>query len=148
MKIEIHYRLRGEDVPRSVVLAPEEYCDPLQPGETHDRHGVAQFDHAVDYLDHPAREVEWTRLEVTREGVGRTVTTSRFAADGASNLWQRRDPDGGQEMCLDLLAGPGRHLVARLRLDANGDWVPGYTGVIEELPDGSQTEERIRFVAP
>lgn len=147
MTIEIHYKLRAETEPRCLGLSPEEYCDPLDPGENHDQHGVAEHDHAVEYLDHPTREVEWTRLEVTRDGVGRTVTTSRFSTDGVSNLWQRRDPDGGQEMCLDLRVGPGRQLVARLRLDANGDWTPSYAGVIEDQPDGSQTEEKIPFAA-
>jgi len=148
MKIEIHHQLRSEDEPRCLVLSPGEYCDPLAPGENYDQHGIAEFNHAIEYLDHPARDVEWTRLEVTRDGEGRTVTTSRFSVDGASSLWQRKDPDGGQEMCLDLRAGPDRHLVARMRLDANGDWIPGYTGVIEDQPDGSQSQEKILFATP
>lgn len=148
MRIEIHYKLRSEEDPTRLVVTPEAYCDPLEPGEDYDRHGIARFDDPADYVGHPADAVEWARVEVTREGEGRTVTTLRYATDGVSTLWHRRDPGGGQEMCLDLLAGPDRHLLARLRLDANGDWVPDYTGVIEDQPDGSQTEERIRFVAP
>jgi len=42
-----------------VVLTPEEYYDPLNPGDRYD--GVPQFDHAVDYLDEAIEELEQSR---------------------------------------------------------------------------------------
>jgi len=147
MNIEIHYRLRGEDAPRLLALTHDEYFDELEPGNGYDYDDpwVPKFDHAIEYLDHPAEAVEWARLEVT-DHEGRTVTTSRFSTDGVSSFWHRKDPAGGQEMCLDLLVAPERRLIARLRMDDGGDWIPAYTGVFVDQPgDEREVEERIPF---
>lgn len=135
---EILYKRRSDGVQR-VVLTPEEYYDPLDPGERYEEDGVPRFDHAVDYLDNAIEELEWTRLD-EEDG---TVVLERFASRGRVRIWHRRDADGGQELCLTTTLAPGRHHLARLYLDEAGDWVPRSVVLIDDQPDGSQREETL-----
>jgi len=140
--IEIFYKLWSEEAPRRLVLTPVEYYDPLEEGEMfYEESGVARHNHAVEYLDEPAEDVEWTRLVVAFGDQPMTVF-SRFSGDGRTRFWHRREPDGHQEMCIDTQIDPDRCYLARFRLDENGDWIPGYVAMITDLPDGSQGQDR------
>jgi len=138
---EILYKRRSEDGVQRVILTPEEYYDPIEPGEYDydDEDGVPRFDHAVDYLDEAVEELEWTRL-VEEDG---TVVLERFASQGRVRIWHLRGANGGQELCLSTLVAPGRLHLTRLYLDDAGDWVPRFVCLYEDQPDGSQTEEKL-----
>lgn len=140
--IEIVYKLRSEEAPRNVTLTPEEYYDPPEEGETLDEVAVERFAHAVDYLDVPRSEVEWTRISVSF-GTRRSTAVSRYYANGRVWMWHRRDADDGEELFIETRVEPDRYHLARFHRDEDGEWIPNYVGIIDDMPDGSQTEDKI-----
>jgi hypothetical protein len=141
--IEIVYKLWSEEVPRTRALNPVEYFDPLEDDEFfYEESGFPRFDHAVDYLDEPPGSVEWTRL-VVAFGEHPTTVFTRFSRDGRMMFWHLRNPDGHQEMCIESQIDADRIHLARFRLDENGDWIPGYVAMIQNLANGSQSQDRI-----
>ena len=136
--IEILYKRRSEDGVQRLLLTPEEYYDPLEPGESWED-TIPRFDHTADYLDEAVDELEWTRV-VQEDG---SVLMERFSSQGRVEFWHLRSADGGQELCLSTTYAPGRYHLTRMYLDAAGDWIPRGVYLIDDQPDGSQTEERL-----
>jgi hypothetical protein len=95
--IEITYQLREASTPVSIRLTPEQYFDPLEPGESYDRDGVPRFDHAWQYLGVPLDRLMWTVLR--RSGTAEpSVHRTDFFCDGRTWLLHRTDPDGYEEL--------------------------------------------------
>ena len=57
MQIRIRYQRRDEPTPRVLELSPEEYFDPLNPGETLSVRSVPRLAETWQYTPHPADEV-------------------------------------------------------------------------------------------
>ena len=53
MEIQIVYQIWGEAAPVRKLLPPEEYFDPLEPGENYEAVGVPRYNHTWQYLDVP-----------------------------------------------------------------------------------------------
>ncbi|MFL5538704.1 MAG: hypothetical protein ACJ8J0_06905 [Longimicrobiaceae bacterium] len=137
--IEILYKRRSEDGVQRLLLTPEEYYDPLEPGESSYEDSIPRFDHTADYLDGAVDGLEWIR--VAREDG--SVLLERFSSQGRVTFWHLRGADGGEELCLSTTYAPGRYHLTRLYRDPAGDWIPRWVILIDDQPDGSQTEEKL-----
>jgi hypothetical protein len=65
MEIRIRYQRRDETTPRLLELAPEDYFDPLNPGETLSVRSVPRLLDTYQYTPHRADELCWTEVEIT-----------------------------------------------------------------------------------
>lgn len=141
MKINIRYQ-RRDCALRIITLTPEEYFVQLESGESHERDGVAKFDHAKEYLSLSSEELEWTELLLTDTDNDQIIRTE-FYARGKSAMSQRKDADGYEEIILETQIGESMTHVTRVYKDRSSKWKVIYNGVIENLADGSQIETKI-----
>lgn len=109
--IRIRFQLRAESAPRTVALKPENYFEPLGPGETYERDAIPRFDHAFQFTGHAAEELKWTVLEdgPTRGSLVRT----QFLDGQRCMMTHRIDADGYEEMIHSTEFENGGFLVVR-----------------------------------
>ena len=50
MHIVLTFKERGKREPQVRSMTPEEYYDPLEPGETYSEEGVPKFNNLKDYI--------------------------------------------------------------------------------------------------
>lgn len=138
MVVTIRYLRRGHSCPETLVLSPSDYLDPVDPGECLETDGIPRFSHAREYLPLGV-DAEWTELTDAR---GTTVTRIRevFSADGRVSHWHRRDPDGGEELCVSSqLSARSTHIVRLVRVSST-EWEQVFNVIIADNADGTQTE--------
>jgi len=137
MNVTILYLQRGHSHPEVLALTPSEYLDPVEPGEVLEADGIERFPHARQYLP-PGLDIEWTELTDTR---GESVTRVRefFSADGLVSHWHRKDPDGGEELCVSSQLTPHSTHVVRVLRQPSTDWIQLFNVIIFDHPDGTQT---------
>jgi hypothetical protein len=97
MHIRIRYQRRDEATPRVLELSPEEYFDPLGPGETLSVQSVPRLLDTYQYTPHRADELRWTVVEVTDGESFWRVRTQLL--DGMRSLMHHsQDSDGCEEI--------------------------------------------------
>jgi hypothetical protein len=140
--VEIRYKLRQSADEASLRLADEDYFDPLDPGESWSRDGIPRFSRLSKYLSDDEASIEWAHVALADDS-GTEERLERYSPDGRVWMWQRTDPDGGGEVCVETHLDSSHVHLARFNLDAGGSWGPNYIGVFTDLPDGSQIEDKI-----
>jgi len=65
MLIRIRYQGRGEATPREIEISPDDYFDPLNPGETLSVRSVPRLSNTHEYTAYPAEQLAWTVMEIT-----------------------------------------------------------------------------------
>ena len=140
--ISIRYQLRSEVTARELQISPEMYFDPLGSHETYEKDGIPRFDHAKDYLEHPAIDLAWTDLRVSGAAPDFCVHT-QFLPDGQSFLCHRQDEDGHEEIINCTQQDPATCHILRVHKNPGQGWNINYNACIRNLADGSQQE--IRF---
>jgi hypothetical protein len=105
MEIHIRYLLRNEATPRVLELSPEDYFDPLDPGETLSIRSVPRLLDPYQYTPHRADELCWTVVEVTdRESFWRVRTQ---LIDGKRVFMHHsQESDGSEELIHSTDLGP------------------------------------------
>jgi len=143
MQIQLVYQTWDEAAPVTKPLPPEEYFDPLEPGESYEVDGIPRYNHTWQYLDVPPSRLKWTLLR--RSGTVDDDATFRTQYMDAGRSWMthRRDPDGYEEMIHFTQIDEGRCHILRTGRAAGGGWVVYLNSVIEDKEDGSQREERL-----
>jgi hypothetical protein len=117
MEIEITYQVYGDESPRSVFLTPEQYLDPLEPGETYEEDGVAKYGHAWQYLGIPLDRLVWTVLRRAGMADG-SVHRTDFFRGGRSWILHRNDSDGYEELIHETELEDGSfHIIRSHRTD-------------------------------
>jgi hypothetical protein len=126
-------------------LTPEQYFDPLQPGESFEKEGIARHDHAADFLRERLgllpSQLGWTELVIQGTEEDRTIRTE-FHGGGRSWLLHRKDPDGYEELIHHTQLTDKLCHLTRTQKQRGGMWSLIYNGVVEDLENGSQVETR------
>jgi hypothetical protein len=109
--IRIIYQLRCESRPRSIELSPDDYFDPLDPGENYEANGIPRWDHAYQYTGHTADEVKWTVLENgPKKG---SIVRTQFLDGRRSMMTHRADADGYEAIIHFTAIGEAGLLIVR-----------------------------------
>jgi len=99
VRICIRYQRRDESTPRVLELSPEEYFDPLDPGEELSVRSVPRLLEDYQYTPHEADELRWTVLEITDGAKYWRVRT--LFMDGVRSFMQHtEESDGSEEIIL------------------------------------------------
>lgn len=99
---------------RDFRLSPEEYFDPLEPGETYEREGCARFFTIHEYLPLPPSQLSWAEVSIRGTEHDRTFTVHFYGKD---HEWLSNSyfaPDGEELMILTVNMAHGP-LTIRLR---------------------------------
>jgi hypothetical protein len=136
MKITIHYLVRGESEPRALEVAPTDYFEPVEPGESLEAGGVPLLDHARDYLG--GIEVAWTEV-IVESAAGSSSIREEYSPTGRVAFWHRSDSDGYREIGLTSQQAPDVIEIARL-VASEGGWKVSYWGRITRNADGTESE--------
>lgn len=121
MTIVIVFKLRGSSRRRRLRLRPEDYLDPLDPGEVLDIDCVPRHPFASRYLVERGIDggtIEWTELEVA---LGRRWERVRHDFLAQTELQHIQDSEGYEEL-IHTTSCPDS-LVVRTRKQADGRWV-------------------------
>jgi hypothetical protein len=140
MKIEIHYKVRDE-LEKHIVLSPEEYFDPIDEDETYENDAIPKYNHAEEYLGISTESLEWTLIKINETTQGQTIRKQYFDK-GNSFMFHRKDSDGYEEIIISSQLNISNVHVARVHKDDNENWQVNYDGVITDLEDGSQSENK------
>jgi hypothetical protein len=141
MQIQIGYQTWDGQGPVWLTLSPEEYFDPLGPGEEHATNGVPRYNHTWEYLNIPLDRLKWS-VERRRGTFDDTTFLTQYMDGGKTWMNHRRDPDGYEEIIhYTQLAGDRCHIL-RTCQKPHGAWVVALNSVIRDLPDRRQEEQR------
>lgn len=141
MNIQIAYQTWDDAEPVWLTLTPEEYFDPLEPGETYEAHGVPRFNHTWQYLAVPRDRLKWS-LERRQGTHDDTTFRTQYMDGGRSWMYHRLDPDGYEEIIHNTQFTDDRCHIMRTCRVAGGNWVVSLNSLIRDLADGSQDEQR------
>src|SRR5262245_17978296 len=97
MEIEILYQTWESDSPVKVSLAPRDYYDPIEAGETYQEHAIPKYNHTWDYLGVPREMLKWSCERRSGTSSDTTIVT-QYLDGGRSWMTHRFDPDGYEEM--------------------------------------------------
>ena len=133
MRILIRYQRFDEVAPRELELSPEEYFDPLDPGEELSVRSVPRLNDPYQYTPHGAAELRWTVVEVTDGSAFWRVRTQLL--DGMRCLMHHsREGDGAEEIIHSTELAPGCwHTVRTLKLPGRS-WAVVMNNVDVERP--------------
>jgi hypothetical protein len=92
-------------------LTPEEYYDPLGPGQTYERGAIPRFHHACQYTGHSADDLKWTVLE--GGPIKGSVVRTQFLDGRRSMMTHRTDANGYEEIIHSTAVGEGGLLIVR-----------------------------------
>src|SRR4051794_15335724 len=105
MDIRIRYQRRDEATPRVLELLPQDYFDPLDPGETLSVRSVPRLLDTYEYTPHRAEELRWTVVEITDGAAFWRVRTQLL--DGMRSLMHHsQESDGSEEIIHQTELGP------------------------------------------
>ena len=140
MEIRIRYQRRDEATPRVLELMPEDYFDPLNPGETLSVRSVPRLLDAYQYTPHRAEELLWTVVEVTDGESFWRVRTQLL--DGMRSLMHHsQQADGSEEIIHATELGPLCWHTTRTLKQAGQTWAVVMNSLTVERPV-SLTESR------
>lgn len=137
--IEMRYKLRHSEQIHVRVIPPEEYFDPLVPGETYARHGDPKFHNNHEYLDVDVAELEWTEC-VRRGAMNNTTLRTQFLENG----WLTHNastPDNPELLNLHSWLPDGtEHFIRIRRLSQNSPWKAESNCLYRKTADGKEEE--------
>jgi hypothetical protein len=121
MEIRIRYQRRDETTPRVLELSPEEYFDPLNPGEPLMVRSVPKFLDTYQYTPLGPDELRWTEAEITDGAAFWRVRT--LLLDGMRSLMHHsQESDGSEEIIHQTELGPQVWHTVRTLKQAGKAW--------------------------
>ena len=142
MEIVIVYQTWNDKSPLRLTLTPEEYFDPIQPGETFEQDAIPKFNHTWQYLRVPRDSLKWS-MEHRSGTSDDTVFLTQYMDGGRSWMNHRSDPNGYEEIVQCTQLDECRcHIIRAVKIAPNGRWAVSYNGLITDQDDGSQAEQR------
>lgn len=106
MRIRIRYQRRDEVTPREMELSPEDYFDPLNPGETLSVRSVPRLLSTHEYTSYPADQLAWTVVEIT-DGPKLWRIRTQLLDGIRSHMHHSQDSDGSEEIIHQTEISPG-----------------------------------------
>ena len=83
MEIIITYRRRGATPVETLTLTPEEYFDPIEPGESYLTDAVPRLWHDHEYVDLSPDQLDWINVEYRDDdGAPAEIHLREYQADG------------------------------------------------------------------
>jgi hypothetical protein len=143
MSITISFQRRDSAVGEKQILAPEEFFDPLDAGETFEKDGVPRFNHDWYYLNLSPIDLAWSKLEVEVGTRLRTVYTEYFA-DGDAIVVFVREPSGWQEIIASTKINERQMHILRVHRSEDA-WRTNTNVVVTTHPDGTQSESKFHL---
>src|SRR5947209_19708673 len=135
MKIEISYQTWEDPTVVTLSLSPEEYYDPLGPGETFEANGAPKHNHTVQYLSLPASSLKWTceRRSGTRSD---TTLCTQYSDRGRTWMNHRLDPNGYEAIihCTQL-TDRSYHVIRTFKYPG-GRWAVYLNTLVNTQEDG------------
>ncbi|MBX7171115.1 MAG: hypothetical protein K1X72_09165 [Pyrinomonadaceae bacterium] len=141
MKIVISYKVI-DDLEKQITLTAEEYFDPIDEDETYENDAIPKYNHAEEYLEIATNLLEWTEIAVSETKQSHCIRTQYFD-EGKSWMSHRKDLYGYEEIVLSSQLNSSNVHIARIHKDDNENWQVNYDGVITDIEDGSQSEQKI-----
>ena len=141
MQIRIRYQLRSESAPREMELSPEDYFDPLEPGEVPDVRSVPRYLDAYRYTGIPADDLLWTVLEITDKNDSWRVRTQLL--DGRRTLMHHTQrADGTEEIIHSTELAPLCWHVIRTLKQPGKSWAVTMSSLTVESPEEPTLKSR------
>ena len=137
MDIEIRYLSKKTQEVQTLRLSPEEYFDPLEPGETFEEDGIPAYQYAFDYIGCSADELKWS-IEKISGSKGTRLVRSQYLDGDRSMMEHVIDPDGSEEIILSNEIEKDKWHIIRIRKSPNGSWSVIRNGLIDETPQAKQ----------
>ena len=117
--IKLEWQTVGSKEIHAIGIAPDQYFDPVEAGETFAEHGIPKHDYPIDYLSLSSRKVSWITLIVS----GTTDDFSQktiYYGKGSSLLNHRVCKSGYEEIIVETtLPNNCTHLVRIHKTDSN-----------------------------
>ncbi len=133
MQISIRYLRCDEATPRVLELSPEEYFDPLNPGETLSVQSVPRLLDTYQYTPHRADELRWTVVKITDGAAFWQVRTQLL--DGMRSLMHHSQAsDGSEEIIHQTELGPNCWHTVRTLKQAGKTWAIVMNSLTVERP--------------
>jgi hypothetical protein len=133
MEIRIRYQRRDEATQRVLELSPEDYFDPLNPGETLSVRSVPRLLDTYQYTPHRADELLWTVVEITDGKSFWRVRTQLI--DGMRSLMHHSQrSDGSEEIIHSTELGPFCWHTIRTLKQAGQAWAVVMNSLTVERP--------------
>ena len=137
--IEMRYKLRNSEQIHVRVIPPEDYFDPLGPGETYARQGDPRYYYNHEYLDIDVAELEWTEC-IRRGAMDDSTLRMHYLKDG----WLSHcasTPDTPELLLLKSWLPDGKeHSVRIRRLSQCSPWKVEHNYLYEMKSDGTEEE--------
>src|SRR5688572_19076776 len=121
MDIRIRYQRRDEATPRVLELSPEEYFDPLNPGETLSVRSVPWLLDTYQDPSHRVEELGRTVLEIT-DGAAFWRVQTQSIDRMRSLMHQSQQSDGSEEIIHQTELGPLCWHIIRTLKEAGKTW--------------------------
>jgi hypothetical protein len=137
MEIKITYFLKKEQETRTINLSPEEYFDPLEPGETFEENGVPTYQYTFDYIGCSANELKWS-IEKISSSKGTRILRSQYLDGDRSMMEHIIDPDGSEEIIHSNQIEKDKWHIIRTYKSSNGSWSVIRNGLIDETSKAKQ----------
>lgn len=147
MKIIITFRRKDNDADETTALKPEEYIDPIEPGETYENDAITRLDHTHDYLSLTPAELDWAQVDVrSDEKDFRRSWRTDYYSDGAVEVTQTTEMNEGvfdEEIIVSTSLGPNVYHVVRLYRRQSPHWSMTLNSVGTLNDDGSETAVKV-----
>lgn len=141
MEIRIRYQLRMETTPRTLELSPEDYFDPLTPGEKLSVRSIPRLFDTYQYTAHHADDLRWTVVEINDGASFWRVRTQLL--DGMRSLMHHsQESDGSEEIIHATELGPLCWHTIRTLKKPGQTWAVVMNSLMVEGPPVQMVESR------
>jgi hypothetical protein len=121
MQVRIRYQRFDEASPRELVLSPEEYFDPLNPGEKLSVRSVPRLLNAREYTPFRADELRWTVVEIS-DGESFWRVRTQLLDGMRAFMHHTQSSDGSEEIIHSTELCPGWYHTIRTLKQPGKEW--------------------------
>ena len=120
----------------TVALSPDDYFDPLEPGEGYWHDGVERCDQLHDYLEVPAVRLRWLVARISEGGQVRQRRAQYLSGD-AVMMEHTIDEQGEEEIILSVCLPSGDWHITRVFKPGEQSWSVVNSSLIQDETDGA-----------
>jgi hypothetical protein len=146
MRIVLTFRRKDSDRVETLILKPEEYYDPIEPGESYERDAVEKFWKPCEYVDAVESELQYINVDIHNddERLIRTLRTDYHSNGDASVVYHNSRNEDGSLRWEELIAatefGPRlSHTLRLYRTEKSRRWTMTMNSLMALDDDGNET---------
>jgi hypothetical protein len=143
MRVRIRYQRRDEATAREIEMSPEEYFDPLNPGETISVRSVPKLLNTYEYTLHSADQLAWTVVEIT-DGLEFWRVRTQLVDGMRSLMHHSQDSDGSEEIIHQTELIPSCWHTIRILKQAGKLWAVVMDSLTVEQPGALVADKDFR----